>query len=338
MNNGVLHNRWLDSAARVEKRSVSARIMQTLVVTLALLCVTGFAVAQDPGFVLLGEGGLVTALVLDPSAPATVYAATARGLFKSLDGGTSWHPVGKGLQGHSLLGLATDPLSPSRLYATTDTGGVYRSADGGENWTASSEGLGARYVGAIAVDPHHPGTLYAGAETGLIFKSTDAAATWFEMGLPIARVTVSTIAFDPTTPDTLYVGTNGEGVLTSSDGGLAWTRPVGRLKKGSVWTIAAGHGSPTTLYAGTHDGLFPQPRPGRRVDPAEQRAQELERSRARLRALRPLHGVRRDGGRDPQVYGRWRELDARGERPVCLGDHDRPRRPPPCSMRERTSA
>ena len=72
MNDGVRCNRWPDAAARGQSgRSISARIVQTWVVTLAL-CVTGFAVAQDPGFVLQGEAGLVTTLVLDPSAPAMV--------------------------------------------------------------------------------------------------------------------------------------------------------------------------------------------------------------------------------------------------------------------------
>src|SRR5262245_64672537 len=81
-----------------------------------------FAPAQDPGFVLQGEGGLVTALVLDPAAPATIYAATARGLFRSASSGANWEPRNRGLENHSVLALAIDPSSPGTLYATTDTG------------------------------------------------------------------------------------------------------------------------------------------------------------------------------------------------------------------------
>ena len=99
--------------------------------------------AQDPGFVLQGEGGLVTALTLDPSNSSTVYAATARGLFKSVDAGATWRPTGAGLNKHSLLALAVDPRAPSNLYATTDTGGVFRSTDGGEHWSEANEGIGA---------------------------------------------------------------------------------------------------------------------------------------------------------------------------------------------------
>ena len=35
---------------------------------LALLALASAALAQDPGWVLQGEGGVVTALVVDPSA------------------------------------------------------------------------------------------------------------------------------------------------------------------------------------------------------------------------------------------------------------------------------
>src|SRR6516165_7714677 len=45
---------------------------------------------QGPGFVLQGEGGLITAFALDPSSSLTIYAATGRGLYKTADGGASW--------------------------------------------------------------------------------------------------------------------------------------------------------------------------------------------------------------------------------------------------------
>lgn len=211
--------------------------------------------AQDPGFVLQGEGGLVTALTLDPSSSSTVYAATARGLFKSVDAGATWRPTGAGLNKHSLLALAVDPRAPSNLYATTDTGGVFRSADAGEHWSEANEGIGARYVGAIAVDPHHAGSVYAGAEAGRVFHSTDAGATWKELASPTSRVGVTVVAVDPVTPGLVYVGTNSEGIYWSTDEGLKWSRPSGRMSHGTVWNLMFEH-APGSLFVGTHDGLF----------------------------------------------------------------------------------
>ena len=163
------------------------------------LALAGAARADEPGFVLQGEGGLVTALVLDPVSTATLYATTARGLFQSRDNGATWRPRGRGLDAHSVLALAIDPSAHETLYAATDTGGVFRSTDSGESWRRSSEGLDARYVGAIAVDPHRRGAIYAGTEAGRVFRSTDAGETWSELGLTTARVAVTAIAFDPAT-------------------------------------------------------------------------------------------------------------------------------------------
>src|ERR1700747_3557257 len=100
-------------------------------------------VAQDqgPGFVLQGEGGLITAFALDPSSSTTIYAATGRGLYKTADGGASWRPVGTGLGDHSLLAVAVDPHSPSTVFAATDTGGVFRSFDGGLHWAEANHGI-----------------------------------------------------------------------------------------------------------------------------------------------------------------------------------------------------
>src|SRR5262245_32361778 len=65
--------------------------------------------AQDTGWVLQGEGGLVTALVLDPTDPEILYATTARGIFKTINGGATWRPQGGVLDGKSILAMAIDP-------------------------------------------------------------------------------------------------------------------------------------------------------------------------------------------------------------------------------------
>ena len=211
-----------------------------------LAIVASFAAAQEPdqgpGFVLQGEGGLVTALVLDPSAPSTLYVTTARGLYKTTDAGVRWETRGRGLDSHSVLGLAIDPQSPSTLFATTDRGGVYKSTDGGEHWAPSNEGLSARYVGAIAIDPRRQGTIWVGAESGRLFRSTDGGAVWSEMPIPLAHVTLTAIALDPANSNSITVGSNSEGIFRSLDGGTTWIRPVDRMNRGTVWSVTLANG------------------------------------------------------------------------------------------------
>ena len=212
------------------------------------------AAAQDTGWVLQGEGGLVTALVLDPVNPAILYATTARGIFKTIDGGASWHPQGGALDGKSILALAIDPRHNATVFATTDTGGIYRSLNGGEHWSEANTGLAARYVGSIAVDS--ASTVWAGTEAGRIFKSSDGGDSWTETVPPTAHISVMAIAPDPVKPGTLYVGTNSEGVYKTVDGGTTWTHLTKGLKRATVWNILVDKSAPSTVYAGTHEGFY----------------------------------------------------------------------------------
>src|SRR5437762_13929524 len=70
-------------------------------------------------------GGSVYCLVPDPSHPATVYAGTAVGVFKSDDGGVSWRNASSGLPSFGGQTIAIDATAPSTLYAGT------RPRDGG---------------------------------------------------------------------------------------------------------------------------------------------------------------------------------------------------------------
>jgi photosystem II stability/assembly factor-like uncharacterized protein len=71
----------------------------------------------------------VSALAVDPSAPApsapaTLYAGTCAGVFKSTDGGGSWTADNAGLTNLYVLALAVNP-SAGTLYAGTAGGGVF---------------------------------------------------------------------------------------------------------------------------------------------------------------------------------------------------------------------
>jgi uncharacterized repeat protein (TIGR01451 family) len=65
----------------------------------------------------------VYAIVLDPTNPFTLYAATAFGrVFRSTDSGATWSAVNNGLSAHNAYALALDPTGATTLYAGTETG------------------------------------------------------------------------------------------------------------------------------------------------------------------------------------------------------------------------
>jgi hypothetical protein len=76
------------------------------------------------------EGGQITALAVDPTHPATVFAGTAfAGVFKSEDGGKDWTLVSTGLTDLHVHALVIDPKNAANIYAGT-LEGVFRTTNG----------------------------------------------------------------------------------------------------------------------------------------------------------------------------------------------------------------
>jgi photosystem II stability/assembly factor-like uncharacterized protein len=142
-------------------------------------------------------------VTLDPTNPQIVYAdlwagrqgpwengawdGPNSGLYKSADGGNTWHPLTQGLpttaQGLSRIGFCIAPSDPSRLYATVEagaSGGIYRSDDGGESWQKLNSdqrfwGRGDDFA-EVKADPKNKDIVYT-ADV-VVWKSVDGGASW----------------------------------------------------------------------------------------------------------------------------------------------------------------
>lgn len=205
----------------------------------------------------------VSALVIDPTLPSTLYAGAAAtsssggGVFKSTDGGGRWSAANTGLPGNAVLGalairvsaLAIDPASPRTLYAGTSDAaspGEFKSTDGGKSWSVvnlpsggvvfkSTDGGGSwnalnlpsRGVNALTVDPVSPSTVYAGtvdAASPGMFKSTNGGGSWNAANVGLpSRAYAARLAIDPATPTTIYAAVGSSGVFKSTNGGGSWS-------------------------------------------------------------------------------------------------------------------
>jgi photosystem II stability/assembly factor-like uncharacterized protein len=128
------------------------------------------------------NAGYVTAIAVDPSNSAIVYAGTGYSLhggmiFKSTNGGATWSAVNSGVPNYQISQLIVSAAAPSTVYAATTGGGIVKTTNGGESWSPADRGLWNLRVNALTAADAAATTLYAGTNLsdasdydGFIFK------------------------------------------------------------------------------------------------------------------------------------------------------------------------
>ena len=187
-------------------------------------------------------------LAFDPSDASTVYAVLweARqapwengvfsgpggGVFKSVDGGTSWRPIVNGLptfeaDGVGRIGIAAAPSMPRRLFATVEARarqGLYRSDDAGGTWTLVNADPRVTSRGSdfaeVKVDPTNPDVVYTGSIVA--WKSTDGGRTFTAWRGAPGGDDYHRFWINPSHPDIILVAGD-QGAVVTVNGGATWS-------------------------------------------------------------------------------------------------------------------
>jgi len=217
----------------------------------------GASRSTDGGMTWTPAGALpagALALAAAPGSATTVYAGTARGVWKSADAAATWQPASSGLAATGIYALAIDPLHPRILYAAVAGAvqgpGLLESGSGGERWRLVGPPWLSDYLGFLVVDPVTPNVLYASSYKG-VAKSVDGGNTWevLEPGRDGA-CPVRPLAIDPADHDTLYAACSSGGcqAFKSTDAGRSW-RCLAIAAAYGIGSLAIAPGTPSTLYA-----------------------------------------------------------------------------------------
>lgn len=205
---------------------------------------------------------------IDPTNPEVVYASMwevregpwednnefngpGGGLFKSIDGGSTWHQLTKGLpKDLSQIYVALAPSSPRRLYATLSTASgklnVYRSDDAGDSWAQITDDprpsgrIGGGDLPIPKVDPKDPDLVYVASTVTM--RSADGGKTWSGFRGAPGGDDYQNLWIDPN---------NGDIILLVSDQGAIIT-----VNRGHTWS--SWYNQPTAqLYHAIADNSFP---------------------------------------------------------------------------------
>ncbi|MDO5980633.1 VPS10 domain-containing protein [Flavivirga spongiicola] len=214
----------------------------------------------------------VSDMVMDPRDSNVIYATTHQrrrhvytyvsggpgsGIHKSVDGGTTWEKINKGLPDVELgrIGLSISQSNPEILYAIVEAsnkkGGFYRSTNRGSSWEKrSSYVTSGNYYQEIMTDPLDSETIYA-MDTWL-HVSHDGGKSFKKTGEVYKHVDNHSIWIDPTNTKHWLVGTDG-GIFETFDAAKHWdfkeNLPITQFYKVSVDNDAPFY----NVYGGTQD-------------------------------------------------------------------------------------
>ncbi len=214
----------------------------------------------------LRESGAIGELIVHPTNPDMAWVAalghpfgknSERGVFRTIDGGSTWQQVLALDDSTGVVSLALNPANSRELYAGAwrgerkpwtmisggPAGGVYKSTDGGDSWSKLGGGLPTGIVGKVglatsAANPERVFALVEHATQGGLYRSDDRGGTWTRVS-DDARVRsrpfyYGHVVADPRNADNVWVLNTP--LLRSTDGGRTFAQlPVPHGDTHDLW-------------------------------------------------------------------------------------------------------
>ena len=179
--------------------------------------------------------GRIDRIAFHPTNPNILFAGSPHGgIFKTIDGGANWLPLGDFMPSLGVAGIAVNPTNPNIIYVLSGDG---ESADNS------------------FVNQH----LYRSASQG-VFKTIDGGITWFKTS--ILRDTIyqaHQLIIDPVDPEILYATTS-VGLFRTTNGGISWGNVQGAgaffFEKINIWDVKLKPNDHNVVYISGNSSFY----------------------------------------------------------------------------------
>ncbi len=208
-------------------------------------------------------GGRIRAIAVHPTDPNTVYlGAVAGGVWKSVNGGTSWTSLKDFMGNIAVCALVLDPNNPNTIYAGTGEGfyngdairgaGIFKSTDAGATWNklTSTDNSNFYYVNDLEYDATNQ-VLYAATRTGL-YSSLNGGSTFTAKVNIIHCMDIEIANTNPRTIFATFGQFNQSQIWLSTDAGASFSLNFTQTGMGRI-EMAVSKSNPSIAYASFMD-------------------------------------------------------------------------------------
>ena len=198
-------------------------------------------------------------ILFAPNSSTAYATVSGQGVYKSINGGSTWSKVSTGLTpGSGRVRLAMAPSDANTLYALTGGGALYRSSNAGVSWTlrnsAACEGQ-CNYNLSLAVHPTNPNEVLVG--TIRVARSADGGTTltpltneWGDQQQ--VHQDTHVVRYSTSSPSRMWVGSDG-GIWRTDNSAASWVNMNSNLGITLFYDIAVDPYNADLVFGGAQD-------------------------------------------------------------------------------------